>query len=95
MAAGPRLDEAELVTMVGCSGPSFTNEACVTLGKNHVPPEMRLRTLSSPWTRSELEVAVARHPRGFEGVPDSCVQTFSGECRSLCRMWVPTRGTHP
>ena len=38
MAAGPRLGEAGLVTVVRCSGPSFTNEAmsrtaCVTLGK--------------------------------------------------------------
>ena len=54
VAADPRLDEAELVTMVGCSGPSFTNDCLRDSRGNHVAPETRLRTFLG-------RVAVAKH----------------------------------
>ena len=42
VAADPRLDEAELVTMVGCSGPSFKDDCLRDSKGNHVAPETRL-----------------------------------------------------
>ena len=58
VAADPRLDDAELVTMVGCSGPSFTDEG--------LPARLQEKTM---WLQKRdctfpgplLEVAVAKH----------------------------------
>ena len=85
--AGLRVSEAELVTMVGWSGPNFTDEAmswtaCVTLAGNHVAPEMRLRT--SQFILDVLRVDQA--PVWIRGLlVHSWVQTFADVYRALCK----------
>ena len=72
VAAGPRLDEA------------MSRTACVTLGEHQVAPEMRLRT-------SQFILDVPRVGGGCgqapwdEGLLHSWAQTFTPECRALCK----------
>ena len=58
-AAGPRFDEAELVTMVGSSGPSFTDD-CLRDCRETI---LLQKTADLYWTCSLLEVAGAKHQK--------------------------------
>ena len=72
VAADPWLDEAELVTMVGWSGPNFTDDCLRDSRGNLVAPETRLRTFPG------------RAPCWMWLWPSTLMQTLTEECRALC-----------